>query len=199
MRAHPFSYYGRPSREPYVLFSIYGPKIHECCISRSEWDDSRASALYAAAPDVEWAVALEKVQRGTSGAGDWDRPVLTHMDLSDRNILVDHRTLTVIGFLDWEMANFMPAYFEYVAARLSGGHQPGWRRELLDVLKSVLRHECDAHAINIDEKEKMYRKTLAAWDAVTDVERIAQGYDDDCYWTFETDLPDDSHQTGSTL
>lgn len=88
----------------------------------------------------------------------------------------------------------MPAYFKYVVARLSGGHQPEWRRELLDVLGSVLRHECDAwhredlDLVNIDEGEERYRKILAAWDALVDVERIAQGYDDDCAWTFETGL-----------
>lgn len=38
----------------------------------------------------------------------------------------------------------MPAYFGYVETRLSGGHQPGWSRELLDVLRSVLRRVCNA-------------------------------------------------------
>lgn len=144
MRAHHFSHYGRPTRQPYLLFSEFGTEAHACCASRSEWDDSRVRALHAyasasAPDDAERAAALERVQRGTTGAGEWDRPVLTHGDLSDRNILVDPRTLAVTGFLDWEMANIMPAYFEYVAARLSGGHQPGWRRERLDVLRSVLR------------------------------------------------------------
>ncbi|OJD25240.1 hypothetical protein ACJ73_03398 [Blastomyces percursus] len=85
------------------------------------------------------------------------------------------------GFLDSEMANIMQAYFESVAARLSGGHQPEWRKEFLDVL------------------EERYRRTIAAWDAVADVKRIVQGYDDDCAWTFETSLPDASKKTGLTL
>ncbi|KAJ5591591.1 uncharacterized protein N7459_001960 [Penicillium hispanicum] len=205
MRTHHFSYYGRPTRQPYLLFSEFGVETHTYCASRSEWDDSRVRALQASAPVAERAVALERVQRGTTGAGDWDRPVLSHGDLSDRNILVDPCTLVVTGFLDWETANIMPAYFEYVAARLSGGHQPEWRRELLDVLRSVLRHECDAwhredlDPVNIDEGEERYRKTLAAWDALVDVERIAQGYDDDCAWTFETGLPDVSQKNGSAL
>ncbi|CAG7938127.1 unnamed protein product [Penicillium nalgiovense] len=205
MRTHHFSYYGRPTRQPYVLFSEFGIETYVYCASRSEWDDSRVRALRAFAPDVERAVALEHVQRGTTGAGDWDRPVLSHGDLSDRNILVDPCTLAVTGFLDWEMANIMPAYFEYVAARLSGGHQPEWRRELLDVLRSVLRCECDAgrhedlDAVNVDDGEERYRRTLAAWVAVVDVERIAQGYDNDCEWTFETGLPDVSQKTGSAL
>ena len=85
-----------------------------------------------------------------------------------------------------EMANIMPAYFEYVAARLSGGHQFAWRRELLDVLRSVLRCECDT-----GRQEDL--------DAVVDVERIAQGHDNDCEWTFETGLPDGSQKTDSAL
>ncbi|OJJ78462.1 uncharacterized protein ASPGLDRAFT_62519 [Aspergillus glaucus CBS 516.65] len=184
-----------------LAHSILGP-----CVPRgSQWDDSRVRALQASAPDAERAVALERVQRDTTGAGDWARPVLSHGDLSDRNILVDPCTLTVTGFLDWEMANIMPAYFEYVAAWLSGGHQPEWRRELLDVLRSVLRCKCDAgrqedlDAVNVDDGEERYRRTLAAWDAVVNVERITQGYDNDCEWTFETGLPDVSQKTGSAL
>ncbi|KAM3516593.1 hypothetical protein NHJ13051_009762 [Beauveria bassiana] len=191
MRSRRFSYYGRPTQQPYLLFSELGTEKFACCASRLEWDDSRVHALQKYTPDAERAVNLERIQRSTTGAGDWDRPVLTHGDLSDRNILVDPDTLALTGFLDWEMANIMPAYFEYVAARLSGGHQPAWRKELLDVLRSVLRCECktgrreDLRVVNFDEGYDRYRRTLAAWDAVVDVERIAQGYDDDCEWTFD--------------
>ncbi|KAJ5895554.1 hypothetical protein N7495_007245 [Penicillium taxi] len=170
--------------------------MQKCCTSRLEWDDSRVRALQAFNLDSERVATLEKIQRGTASVDDWDRPVLSHGDLSDRNILVDPYTLAVTGFLDWEMANIMPAYYEYVAARLCGGHEPEWRRELLDVLRSVLRHECDTRrredldAVDIDKGEERYRRTLAAWDAVVDVERIAQEYDDNCAWTFETGLPD---------
>ena len=203
MRAAPFPYYGRPTRKPYLLFSEFGTEAHACCTSRAEWDDSRIRALHASdtAPSLstEQMLALERVQRETAGADGWDRPVLTHGDLGDRNILVDPSTLTIEGFLDWEMANIMPAYFEYVQARLSGGHQPEWRREILDVLRRVLQRECVADSVedlgtnepkaaNVDEGEEKYKRTLAAWNAMVDVERYAQGYDDRCYWTFETGL-----------
>ncbi|EGX93826.1 Aminoglycoside phosphotransferase [Cordyceps militaris CM01] len=193
MRARRFSYYGRPTRQPYIFVTELGTETFASCASRAEWDDSRVHALQNNTTDAERAAHLERVQRGTAaGAGGWDRPVLTHGDLSDRNILVDPDTLAVTGFIDWEMANIMPAYFEYVAARLSGGHQPAWRKELLDVLRSVLRCECDTGcqgdvgAANLDQEYDVYGRTLAAWDAVVDVERIAQGYDDDCAWTFNT-------------
>ncbi|KAI0708560.1 hypothetical protein C8Q76DRAFT_745063 [Earliella scabrosa] len=201
MRARQFPYYGRPGHQPYVLVSEFGAETHAYCMSRSEWDDSRIHALLAVAPDAARASDLERVQRETKGADNWDRPVLTHGDLSDRNILVDPDTLALTGLLDWEMANVMPAYFEYVAARLSGGHMPEWRRELLDVLRAVLRRESEAvkgedqkernahGGGDTGEGEQRYKRTLAACDAVVDVERIAQGYDDDCSWTFETGLP----------
>ncbi|OOQ83195.1 Aminoglycoside phosphotransferase [Penicillium brasilianum] len=185
MRTHHFSYYGRPSRQPYLLFSEFGTETHVYCASRLEWDDSRVRALQASAPDAERAVALERVQRGTTGAGDWDRPVLTYGDLSDRNILVDPSTLAVTGFLDRRWPISCP--------------------RTLNVLRSVLRRECDAgrgedlEDVNVEEGEERYRRTLAAWDAVVDVERIAQGYDDACYWTFETGLPDVSQKTDSAL
>ena len=194
MRAHDFAYYGRPARQPYCLYDIYGTQKHAYCTSRSEWDDSRVRALHHSSADAARVAALEEVQRSVTGATGWDRPVLTHVDLSDRNCLVHAHTLEVTCLLDWETANVMPAYFEYTAARLTGGHQPDWRKEILDVLRTVLRRECeigtpkDLVPAEVNERDKRYSRTLAAWDAVTDVERIAQGYNNDCYWTFETGL-----------
>ncbi|KAL3478423.1 hypothetical protein BJX99DRAFT_224468 [Aspergillus californicus] len=197
MRKHKFSYYGRPAQQPYVIYTDISVETYDYCTSRSEWDDSRVRALHAPpydnTPDADLVVALERVQRGTTGPSGWDRPVLTHVDLSDRNILVDPVTLAITGFLDWEMANIMPAYSEYVAARLTGGFLPEWRKEILDVLRSVLRCECDE---DDDGGEERYQKTLAAWDAVVDVERIAQGGSEKSYWTF---LPDASPKDGSAL
>ncbi|KAI0708706.1 hypothetical protein C8Q72DRAFT_871846 [Fomitopsis betulina] len=208
MRARPFGYYGRPLRRPYVLYHDSRPVGYTCCASRVEWDASRLRALRASDVPTERLPTLERMQRETTGADEWDRPVLTHLDLSDRNILVDPDTLAITGLIDWERANIMPAYFEYVAARLTGAHLPEWRKELLDVLRTVLRRECgvkcgeDAEdgesgegmlsgdVDHFEEAEEKYRKTLAAWDAMVDVERPAQGYDDDCYWTFETGYPD---------
>lgn len=69
---------------------------------------------------------LEHVQHETSAEKKSlvDLPVLTHGDLSDRNILIDPITLQVTGLIDWELANVAPAYFEYATARLCSGHGP---------------------------------------------------------------------------
>ncbi|EEP80510.1 predicted protein [Uncinocarpus reesii 1704] len=191
-RRHRFTYYGRPKQQPYLFSTIFGPRPEIYCTSRSEWDESRIRAMKAAedAPSPERAAILEKVQRDIVGATGWDRPVLTHGDLSERNILVDPDTLEVTGFLDWESANIMPAYFEYVQARVSGGHDPEWRVEVLDILRAVLRHECGDVNGDDGEGEGRYMKTLAAWNAMVDVERPALGYSDECYWTFETGMPE---------
>ena len=192
MRLSVFAHYGRPAGQPYVLNTEMRPDKYAYCNTRSKWDDSRVRAMHFYSSDARRLNTLEQVQRGVTGMKDWDRPVLTHGDLSDRNILVHPHTLKVTGFLDWEMANIIPAYFEYVAARLCEGHDSEWRRELLDVLRDVLRSECSTKLHNnltpakANKGNASYERTLAAWDAITNVERVAQGYDDDCYWTFET-------------
>ncbi|KAI0658597.1 phosphotransferase enzyme family-domain-containing protein, partial [Cubamyces menziesii] len=141
MRASQFHYHGIPGRLPYrIIDELKGTVNYAFCTTREEWDNSRVAAIWANARDAQIdearCVTLERVQRETLCD---DRAVLTHCDLSDRNILVDPTTLEVTGLIDWEMANVMPAYFEYAMARLSGGHDPWWRRELLEVLKEVLR------------------------------------------------------------
>ncbi|GJE92827.1 aminoglycoside phosphotransferase family protein [Phanerochaete sordida] len=197
MRARRFDYYGSPARQPYVLFNFFGPVVHEYCPSRADWDASRIRALRAATRPAKCAYdplpadrvpTLERAQRETKGTDGWDRPVLMHGDLSDRNIIVDPDTPAITGLIDWEMANVMPAYYEYVAARLSGGHTPEWRRELLDVLRDVLRHECaqdlgKESGGGTGEGDGGYREMLAAWDAIVDAERFAHRIGDECYWT----------------
>ncbi|KAK2813997.1 hypothetical protein FQN50_000401 [Emmonsiellopsis sp. PD_5] len=50
--------------------------------------------------------------------------VPTHSDFSPRNILV--RGDQVVAILDWEMAGFYPAYWEYVKALYHPAWQSGW-------------------------------------------------------------------------
>ena len=188
MRATQFHYYGIPGRLPYrIIDELKGTVNYAFCTTREEWDNSRVAAIWANARDAQIdearCVTLERVQRETLCD---DRAVLTHCDLSDRNILVDPTTLEVTGLIDWEMANVMPAYFEYAMARLSGGHDPWWRRELLEVLKEVLRCECESKSLSSGmEPSEKYAHELAAWNALVDVERSAQAYPDACCWTYE--------------
>lgn len=188
MRKHLFDYYGRPGGRPYTTYVDCTTEYHAFCSTRAEWDQSRIQALRKVAPDIEISesrrLALEEAQRETRCD---DRPVLTHGDLFDRNLLVDPNTLEVTGIIDWEDALIAPAHYEYALARLPGGHQAEWRKELLDVLQSVLRIECEPSrgVYGEDGHSGEYERELVAWNNLADVERAAHGYSDDCHWTFE--------------
>lgn len=81
------------------------------------------------------------------------------------------------------MGNVAPAYFEYVGARLSGGHLPEWRGEGVDVLRGVLGGECEREVARWGEAgglrtevrsgEELFREALDVWNALVDVERSA--------------------------
>jgi len=60
------------------------------------------------------------------------RFVLTHGDLSDRNIIVEKGRIT--GLIDWEFSGWYPEYWEWCQAQFSLSHDPYWR----DVLSVVL-------------------------------------------------------------
>jgi serine/threonine protein kinase len=49
-------------------------------------------------------------------SSDSYRTVLTHGDLSPRNILVDPKTDKIVSIIDWEYAGWYPEYWEYVRA-----------------------------------------------------------------------------------
>lgn len=103
-------YYGRPGNQPYITMSQpeFGEddNRHDFCHNRAEWDDSRVRALRVAAPEVELSedrvLDLERLQRETSTSDSAlvYRPVLTHGDLSDGNILLDAETLEITGLID---------------------------------------------------------------------------------------------------
>jgi len=60
--------------------------------------------------------------------------VFAHADLSWEHILVDPETGDVNGILDWEMAGFWPAWWEYRKALFGSRSQPWWA----DVLRQVM-------------------------------------------------------------
>jgi hypothetical protein len=68
-------------------------------------------------------------------------------------------------------------------------HDPPWRKVLLEVLRQVLRIECDRtvgktdteQEFTVSGSEDLFMGPMAAWKSLVDVERFAQGYSDDCY------------------
>lgn len=60
--------------------------------------------------------------------------VLTHCDLSARNIMVEDGKIT--GILDWEHSGFFPKYMEYATAmEICDGHEDWWRPVLKEILE----------------------------------------------------------------
>lgn len=77
----------------------------------------------------KWQRFLDKERGKSSGTF-----VLTHGDLTPRNILVQDGTIT--GIVDWEKSGFFPEYAEYAfAMTLCHGHEKWW----IPILKEVLR------------------------------------------------------------
>ncbi|KAK0744649.1 kinase-like domain-containing protein [Apiosordaria backusii] len=76
----------------------------------------------------KWKKFVERERRGSSGSF-----VLTHGDLTPRNIMVKDGVIT--GIIDWERSGFFPGYAEYAfAMKLCHSHEDWW----IPVLKEVL-------------------------------------------------------------
>jgi Phosphotransferase enzyme family len=64
-----------------------------------------------------------------------DCPIIfTHADVSYEHIFVDEVNGNVTGIIDWEMAGFLPAWWEYRKALYGSRQQPWW----IDLVKSVM-------------------------------------------------------------
>ncbi|KAK2672421.1 hypothetical protein RAB80_012500 [Fusarium oxysporum f. sp. vasinfectum] len=96
-----------------------------------------------------WKKVLERQRRKSTG-----RFVLTHGDLSPRNIMVDGSTIT--GIIDWELSGFYPEYVEYAFAI---GIGPGMEEWWIPVLKEVLE-PCSSEMVKftglIEERMSSY-------------------------------------------
>ncbi|KAL7917001.1 kinase-like domain-containing protein [Trichoderma austrokoningii] len=86
----------------------------------------------------KWRERL-KQQRDTSSKGF----VLTHGDLSPRNIMVQGNKIT--GIIDWERSGFFPEHVEYATAvGLCGGMEKWW----IPVLKEILEpYKCSKEIV----------------------------------------------------
>jgi thiamine kinase-like enzyme len=78
--------------------------------------------------------------------------VLTHADLSPRNIIV--KGDKVVGILDWEMAGFYPEYWKYVKAMYHPDWQSRWITDgTLDVILKPFYLE---HAVMLHMQEVVW-------------------------------------------
>lgn len=60
--------------------------------------------------------------------------LFTHADLCGEHIFVEPTTGRIIGIIDWEMAGWWPAYWEYTKSRFGNRHQTWWKKLMADVL-----------------------------------------------------------------
>ncbi|KFY66537.1 hypothetical protein V496_02006 [Pseudogymnoascus sp. VKM F-4515 (FW-2607)] len=63
--------------------------------------------------------------------------VFTHADLCGDHIFVEPTTGRITGIIDWEMAGWWPAYWEYTKSRFGNRYQTWW--------KTLLGHVLDPH------------------------------------------------------
>jgi aminoglycoside phosphotransferase len=52
--------------------------------------------------------------------------VFTHADLCGDHIFVEPTTGKITGLIDWEMAGWWPAYWEYAKSQFGGRYQTWW-------------------------------------------------------------------------
>lgn len=78
--------------------------------------------------------------------------VLTHSDLSPRNIIVKEDKIA--GIIDWEMAGFYPEYWEYIKAMYHPDWESCWVRDgLVDIVLKPFHLE---HAVMLHMQEVVW-------------------------------------------
>jgi aminoglycoside phosphotransferase (APT) family kinase protein len=76
---------------------------------------------------------LDKAREKAKANGTLDRFVLTHGDLTPRNIMVEGARVT--GIVDWERSGFFPEWAEYAfAMKLGHAHEEWWKPVLKELL-----------------------------------------------------------------
>jgi aminoglycoside phosphotransferase len=65
---------------------------------------------------------------------DNHRVVFTHADLCGEHIFVEPTTGRITGLIDWEMAGWWPAYWEYTRSRFGNRYEMWWKKLVANVL-----------------------------------------------------------------
>lgn len=92
-----------------------------------------------------WIVHLSKLVRAMPSHDI----VLTHADLSPRNIIVNGDQ--VVGIIDWEMSGFYPEYWEYAKAM----YHPNWQSRWIEdgLVDTILKPYYLEHAVMLHMQE----------------------------------------------
>ncbi len=136
MRACTQPYIGRPDRQPTRnIFESMGDTYIGPFASERAFDNWCVLRVFGTPlMRFKWWRWLGK-ERKKHGKAKF---VLTHGDLSPRNIIVQGNLVT--GIIDWERSGFFPEYAEYaIAMMLCPGHEEWW----IAVLQELLPHCTD--------------------------------------------------------
>lgn len=136
-------YMGQLHREPFhcaydaIKSNLIGPFDSEEAFD--EWCLARLNERPLAS--WKWKRWLKKKRQQSSG-----KFVLTHGDLTPRNIMVQGSTVT--GIIDWEWSAFLPEYAEYAfAMKLCYGLEEWW----IPILEEILE-PCDKQRLKFTKK-----------------------------------------------
>jgi aminoglycoside phosphotransferase len=133
MRACTQPYIGRPGRQPTRnIFQSLGDTYIGPFASEKAFDNWCVRRIFGTPlMRFKWWrwLAKERKKHGDS------KFVLTHGDLTPRNIIVQGNIVT--GIIDWERSGFFPEYAEYaIAMMLCPAHEEWW----IPVLQELLPH-----------------------------------------------------------
>ncbi|KAL2142874.1 hypothetical protein VTI28DRAFT_642 [Corynascus sepedonium] len=133
---------GQPVRNVYDAAlvgpdSYCGPFADEAAFD--DWCLARIPGGPLARAKWRWLLNAERKRRG---ARDSNRFVLTHGDLTPRNIIVQGNVVT--GIVDWERSGFFPEYAEYAfAMALCHSHEEWWIPVLEELLPSCSKQRLE--------------------------------------------------------
>lgn len=137
MRRYTLPYIGRPDRRPtYHPYAVIragscGPFEKEEDFEK--WCYQRISGRFL----TRWKSGLALKQR----KGVPSKFVLTHGDLTPRNIMVEGNRIT--GIIDWDTAGFFPEYAEYAFNMiLNQGMEDWWKPVLEEMLTPYPKEIC---------------------------------------------------------
>lgn len=138
---------GKPTRNVYdgPRGTAFGPFADEEAFD--SWCLARVRRLPLVRSIWKWLLSGEREKRGVGGGGDVGagRFVLTHGDLTPRNIIVQGNVVT--GIIDWELSGFFPEYAEYAFARLCHGHEEWWIPVLEELLPACSKRRLEFTAL----------------------------------------------------
>lgn len=127
----PRSTYNVYQRLPTLPREFIGPFKNEN--EFDEWCLARVLPRVGSLSRFKWRRFIEREQQKANG-----RFVLTHGDLSPRNIMAQDGVIT--GIIDWQRGGFYPEYMEYAfAMELSPGIEKWWMPVLKEVLQPCSR------------------------------------------------------------